>query len=422
MRAFTLGREVAAAPGFLERALRDATLSRLEGLERGALAIEDAGARHELGRSPADDPLSATVVVRRPSFWSSLALRGSVGAGESWMRGDWDCDDLASAVRIVLRHREVMDGLDSGLARLAAPALRALHALRGNSRAGARRNISAHYDLGNDFFGEILDETMTYSCGIFESAEATLADASRAKIARLCRKLELRPSDHLLEIGTGWGALAAFAAKEHGCRVTSVTISREQHAAAVERVRREGVSDRVSVLLHDYRDVKGSFDALVSVEMIEAVGDRRLGEFFRTCGSLLVPEGRMALQAITIRDCEFERHLRSVDFIKAHVFPGSCIPSTAALLDRVARETDLRLVHLEDLTPHYVRTLREWRHNLEGGWRRLRERGYSEEMLRGFEFYLAYCEAGFAERYLGDVQALLVRPGWRGAAPLPALV
>jgi cyclopropane-fatty-acyl-phospholipid synthase len=279
-------------------------------------------------------------------------------------------------------------------------------------------NIAAHYDLGNDFYALFLDRTMTYSSGLFESPDATLEEASLAKYDRICRKLTLSSRDHVLEIGTGWGGFALHAATNYGCRVTTTTISRAQQDFARERIRGAGLEGRVDVLLQDYRNLTGKYDKLVSIEMIEAVGHHYLNAFFNACSGLLKDDGEMLLQAITIRDQVFDRHKRSVDFIKRYIFPGSCIPSVAAISLAVARVTDLRLFHLEDITPHYARTLQAWRRKFFDNLEEVRKLGYPETFIRMWEYYLSYCEAGFAERYLGDAQMLFTKPLSR-KEPLP---
>jgi cyclopropane-fatty-acyl-phospholipid synthase len=387
---------------------RQAVLGRLGKLERGLLTVEDAEGTVTLGRA-APDGLSARLTVRRPGFWRRLALGGSVGAGESFADGDWDADDLTAVVRILARNRAALSGLDGGLAWLRRPAAGLFALLRGNSRAGARRNIADHYDLGNDFFALMLDPTMTYSAAVFDPPEATLEEASRRKLDMLCQKLELGPRDHLLEIGSGWGSMAIHAATRTGCRVTTTTISRAQHELATERVARAGLAGRVTVLLEDYRDLTGQYDKVVSVEMIEAIGAGQYPTFFDRCAARLVPGGRLAVQAITISDQHYERARRQVDFIKRHVFPGGCIPSVTALVDAATTASDLRLRHLEDLTPHYARTLVAWRDNLAARQEAVAKLT-TERFRRLWDFYLCYCEGGFAERYVGLVQMVFDRP------------
>lgn len=393
-----------------ERLLRRQVLRRLAGLGSGAIRLREPGREAQLLGEPAAALGTVTLAVRDPAFFAAVAARGALGAGESWVAGHWTCDDLPRLVQMLLRDRAVLDGLDRGLAALFRPVLRAWHALRRNSRAGSRRNIAAHYDLGNDFFACFLDPTLTYSCALFAARDVTLEQAQTAKLERLCRLLDLQPGEHLLEIGTGWGSMALHAARHFGARVTTTTISREQWALATDRVRAAGLQDRVEVLLRDYRDLDGSYDKLVSVEMVEAVGHQYLPTFFRRCGQLLRPGGRMALQAITIADQHYRRALRTVDFIKRHVFPGSFIPSTTALVTAATAASDLRLRGMDDLGEHYAETLHRWRGELLRSAAQIRELGYPDELVRTWDFYLAYCEGGYRERYLGLNQMVFDRP------------
>jgi cyclopropane-fatty-acyl-phospholipid synthase len=382
---------------------RKALVSRLRNLREGRIVLDG-----EAHGTPGW--LEAKVEVQKARFFASVALGGAAGAGESYRDGDWTCDDLVSLVRILVRNRDVMQGLEGGLARLLLPLRSLAHALRRNSRRGSRRNVADHYDLGNDFFSLFLDETWMYSCAFFERPESTLAEASAAKNERLCRMLALRPRDRLLEIGAGWGGFAIHAASRHGCHVTTTTISREQHAFAVERVRRAGLEGRVTVLLEDWRDLRGRFDRLVSIEMIEAVGHHYLDAWFGKCAELLEPDGLFALQSILIADRFYESARREPDFIKRNVFPGSCIPSMERILRATSRATDFRLLRLEEIGPHYARTLRLWRENLSRNADRARSLGFDDRFLRTWEFYFCYCEGGFLEGHIGDAQMLFGRP------------
>lgn len=398
-------------PSFLDSLARRAVLARLEDLAQGRLTLREAQGVTVFGSG--DEP-AALVDVHDPAFYRAVALGGHVGAAEAYASGDWTSPDLTALVRLFVRNRDVLDGLEKGLARLVQPARAALHALNRNSVSGSRRNIQAHYDLGNDFFRHFLDETMTYSAGIFQEPGASLRDASAAKYDRLCRKLELSADDHVVEIGTGWGGFALHAARAYGCRVTTTTISREQHALATQRVATAGLSGRVEVLLKDYRELEGRFDKLVSIEMIEAVGHQYFGTFFERCARLLAPDGLAAVQAITIQDRLYESARKEVDFIKRYIFPGSCIPSIS-VLSGAAAPTDMRLVHLEDLTPHYAETLRRWRRRFLANWPQIAELGFDETFKRLWEFYFCYCEGGFDERVLGSVQLTFAKP--EAAAP-----
>jgi cyclopropane-fatty-acyl-phospholipid synthase len=394
-------------------AWRRLLLPRLTALE-GVLRIREGGTEVTLGRS-APDGLAAAITVHRPRMWRRAALGGSVGAAEAYADGDWDADDLTALVQLFARNDDTLGRLEGGLALLRAPLERAAHALRRNTHRGASRNIAAHYDLGNEFFELMLDPSLTYSCAIFPRPDASLEEASIHKLDLLCKKLDLRPSDHLVEIGTGWGSMAIHAAQQYGCRVTTTTISRNQHELATERVLQAGLQDRVTVLLRDYRDLTGRYDKLVSVEMIEAVGAEYYPAFFARCAALLLPGGRAAIQAITMTDQKYDRARREVDFVKRHVFPGSCIPSVTALLAAATRASDLRLTHLEDFTPHYARTLATWRANLDLR-REAAERFGDPWFHRMWRYYLCYCEGGFRERYTGLVQMVMARPGRAGEA------
>lgn len=418
MSATTLPRVTPAktpTPHFLDGVAKRAAQARLAGIRHGRITLSDGGTRFHYGAPSARCPLEAAVHVHDPRFWSELAFGGSIGAGEAYMEGYWSTDDLTALVRILLQNREVLDGLETGLARLTAPLQKGLHWLNRNTRTGSRRNVAAHYDLGNDFFALFLDPTMMYSSAIFERPGMTLEQAQRARLEGICAKLDLRATDHLLEIGTGWGGMAIHAAQRYGCRVTSTTISREQFALARERVAAAGVADRVTLLLDDYRDLRGRYDKLVSIEMIEAVGHLYFEDYFSQCGRLLKDDGLMLLQAITIADQRYEAALGSVDFIQRHIFPGSTIPSVTAMLASLTRSSDMKLVHLEDIGPHYATTLRRWRENFLGNIDAVRALGYPERFVRMWEFYLCYCEGGFEERAIGDVQMLLAKPGSRRA-------
>jgi cyclopropane-fatty-acyl-phospholipid synthase len=409
-----------AQAGPIQALGRRAMLGLLSRLPDGELRIVHEGGTLAFGRRTARCPLSATIEVRHPQFWADAAFGGTVGAGESWIRGDWTCDDLTSLVRIMVVNRELMNSMDTGFAVVSAPLRRLLHWMNRNSPQGSRRNIAAHYDLGNDLFRLFLDETMAYSCGIFETPQSTLHQASLAKFDAVCRKLDLRPGERLVEIGTGWGGLAVHAAKHYGVQVTTTTISREQHDFAAELIAREGLGGRVTLLLDDYRELRGRYDKLVSIEMIEAVGHRYLDTYLGRCSSLLEPHGAALIQAITLQDQFYEQALRSVDFIQRFIFPGSFIPSVSVILDSLRRATDLKLFHLEDIGPHYATTLRHWRQRFLARLPEVRALGYPDEFVRMWEFYLCYCEGGFLERQLGDVHLLLTKPGCR-RAPIATL-
>jgi len=421
--AESLPRGLQAGWGTLDRFLRERLCATLDQLRGGQLRLQDELGERVLGAAASDgrEPLRPTLRVHDPAFYRALAGNGSVGAGESFIDGEWDCDDLVALVRLLVRNRDLLDGMETGLARLGGLAMRWLHAARRNTRAGSRRNIAAHYDLGNEFFELFLDEDMMYSAAMFASPADTLEQASRRKLRRICEKLDLRASDHLLEIGTGWGGMAIFAAREYGCRVTTTTISARQHALAVERVRAAGLADRITLLRQDYRDLDGNYDKLVSIEMVEAVGHQFLDGYFEKCARLLAPGGLALVQAITIEDHRYAQALHSVDFIKRHVFPGSFIPCASVLVESAARAGRLRLLNLEEFGDSYALTLRHWRQRFIARREQARALGLDERFLRLWEFYLCYCEGGFLEQAIGDAQLLLAAPGNARAQYLPGL-
>jgi cyclopropane-fatty-acyl-phospholipid synthase len=401
---FSTPMEVASRSG--GSAWRRAVLAGLARLRGGTLELTEGGVCQRLGE-PGD--LSARITVRDPRFWRRVALGGSLGAGEAYADGDWDTDDLTAVVRLLVRTGAAAEGLDGGLSLVRRPLDLAFALLRRNSRDGARRNIADHYDLGNDFFALMLDPTMTYSSAVWDLPGCTLEGAQVRKLDLLCMRLRLGPEDHLLEIGTGWGSLALHAARRYGCRVTTTTLSAAQHALATERVRAAGLQDRITLLREDYRDLRGRYDKVVSCEMIEAIGAAQYPTFFATCAALLAPGGLLALQAITIADRHYHRARREVDFIKRHVFPGSCIPSITALTTAAAR-SDLVLRQLQDHGRDYARTLAAWRGNLAAN-RAAMEELTDERFRRLWHFYLCYCEGGFAEGHIGVAQLTFARPG-----------
>ena len=398
----------------VRRLARKLLFDQLRKIRHGRLRLLDLGVDERFGGAGEGVP-DVTIRVRNPRFYWDVILAGTVGAGEAYINGYWHCDDLAGLVRLMVMNRHLMNAVDAGWSRVSAPLLKLMHWLNRNDKTGSRRNISAHYDLGNRFFELFLDETMAYSCGIFQRPEASLLEASTAKFDAALSKLALLPGQHLLEIGTGWGGLAIHAAQNYGCRVTTTTISREQYEFAKERVARAGLQSRITLLLEDYRDLRGEYDALVSIEMIEAVGHQYLDTYFGRCSALLKPSAAMLLQSITIRDQFYDQARRSVDFIKRFIFPGSFIPSVRVMTDSLERATDLKISHLEDIGPHYARTLKAWRERFLARQSEVRALGYPETFVRMWEYYLCYCEGGFEERQLGVVQMLLTKPQSRRA-------
>lgn len=410
----------AASP--LDRLLRRRLLDTLAGLRGGAIVLSDACGTTLVG--DADAAARIDVHVDDLRFYRLAAASGSVGAGEAYIEGYWRCSDLVALVRLLVRNRDLLDAMEGGLARIGGAALRLWHAARRNTRSGSRRNIAAHYDLGNDFFALFLSPDLMYSSALFEGEDDTLEAASTRKLERICQWLQLRPGDRVVEIGTGWGGFALHAAHHHGCHVTTTTISREQHALARQRVAEAGLEDRITPLLQDYRDLDGRYDKLVSIEMVEAVGARYLPAYLGRIGELLAPDGLALLQAITIEDHRYKQALASVDYIKRFVFPGSFIPSIEALLQAKTRASDLQLVAQQDFGHSYALTLRAWRQRFLAQLPTVRAQGFDERFIRLWEFYLAYCEGGFRERSIGVSHLLMARPGYRpgmaGAIPAEA--
>jgi cyclopropane-fatty-acyl-phospholipid synthase len=392
----------------IEGASRRLALGLLSRLHDGRLELaEPDGRRLSFGDDDAD--LAATVEVHSQRFYRSL-LRGSVGLGEAYRDGIWDCGDLVTLIRIITRNLHGLDRWRRRAHPLLAPLQRTLWRVPRNSRRAARRHISAHYDLGNNLFALFLDESMMYSSAVFPSADATLGAAQEHRLERVCQALELGPDDHLLEIGTGWGAMAAHAASRYGCRVTTTTISEEQREGALRRIRDAGVEDRVTVLLEDYRDLRGRYTKLVSLEMIEAVGWQYFDLFFRRCSDLLEPDGLLFLQAILIDDRLYEVEKAARSFANTLIFPGGCLPSLEVIQRSVARQTDMSTVWLEEIGDHYARTLALWRGRFLANSDLAGELGYDEPFRRLWTLWLAMSEAGFRERRLRDVQVLFAKP------------
>jgi cyclopropane-fatty-acyl-phospholipid synthase len=396
----------------IDRFVRTQIHRRLEALRAGTLTVRDGLESRTFGGEARTD-LRAVIDVRSPKLYRRLATGGALGAAESYLRGEWTADDLPMALRIFAANLDAADGLESRAARALNLGAVLAHRLRRNTHAGSRRNIHDHYDLGNDLFALFLDDTMTYSCGIFEHPGATMHEASVAKLDLVCRKLELSPRDHVLEIGSGWGSFAIHAASRYGCRVTTTTISDAQHEVVASRIAVAGLTGRVTLLKQDYRALDGVYDKLVSIEMIEAVGPQYLDAYFENCSRLLRPDGQMLLQGIIMPEHRYAAYLRSADFIQRYVFPGSALVSIGAISASLGRATDFSINHVEDLAPHYAATLGRWRERFMDRLDEVRALGYDERFVRLWEYYLAYCEAGFAERCTGVVQVLLTKPACR---------
>jgi cyclopropane-fatty-acyl-phospholipid synthase len=397
--------------GVVDGLFRRAVHQTLAGLSRGALTLVDRMEKTTFGGGVADP--TSVVEIRDARFYRRLVTGGSLAAAESYLDGDWDCDGLTDLIRLLVRNERTLNRLDGTTSRFAAIGARLRHFLRANTKSGSRTNIRAHYDLGNEFFQLWLDDTMAYSSGVFRDRSNSLHAASTEKFDRVCRKLDLQRDDRMIEIGSGWGGLALHAAGVYGAHVTTTTISERQFEETQRRVSAAGFGRRIAPLLQDYRDLEGKFDKLVSIEMIEAVGHQYLDVFFRRCSDLLEPDGTMLIQAIVMPESRHAAYLRSVDFIQRYIFPGGCLPSVASMLESVGRASDLRLVHVEDLAPHYAETLRRWHRRFLERVDDVRRLGYDERFIRLWRFYLSYCEALFEERHIGVVQLQFDKPECR---------
>lgn len=403
---------------WLDDFARKTLLKLMEKITKGHLTLEDKGEVYSFGETKDQTHLIAHISVTHPSFYRMVLFGGSIGSGEAYMFKTWWSPDLVQVIRLMSINMAVLQELDSAWSSLYNFACRIAHRLRPNSLVKARENISAHYDLSNDFFSLFLDKTMLYSAAIFPSKDSTLEQASLHKMAHICERLQLNSQDHLLEIGTGWGGMAIYAAKNTGCKVTSVTISKEQFSYACDWVKREGLEHQVTILLQDYRHISGQFDKLVSIEMIEAVGHEYYRSYFSKCSSLLKPNGLMLIQAITIQDQRFEYAHKNTDFIQQYIFPGGCLPSNAVIAKHINEDTDMQIIGLEDITLDYARTLEAWRTKFFNKIAVVKQLGFDDTFIRMWDFYLCYCEGGFRERAISTAQFLFAKPERRILAPI----
>ncbi len=387
----------------------------LENIQVGSITIHDGDEVLSYGDKDVPGEPHAEVRVHDSMVYRHVLLGGSMGSGESYMQGHWSSPDLTEVIRLFTANMAVLASMDASGSLTRKLGLKIAHMFNNNTLTGSRRNISAHYDLGNDFFELFLDKSMMYSSAVFPKKSASLEEAAEHKLDLICQQLELKPTDHLLEIGTGWGGMAIHAAKNYGCRVTTTTISQEQYNYARERVRAEGLEDQITLLCEDYRELTGSYDKLVSIEMIEAVGHQFYQNYFNKCSSLLKNDGLMVIQAITMVDQRYEMARDSVDFIKRYIFPGGCLPSIEVISQHLRKDTDMQMVHLRDITEDYADTLAHWRERFFGRIEEVRRQGFDSTFERMWEFYLCYCEGGFRERVIGTVQLTFAKPGYRFA-------
>ncbi len=402
--------------------LRKLVHRHLGTMRRGTLVIEERDQKSRFGGSANESSatetsigsdINAFIVVEDPATYRAIAVNGVVGAAEAYMDGHWTTPDLVAVIRFFVSNIGELKSMDGERDWSNKLALGLLERFTRNSISGSKKNISAHYDLGNDFFELFLDPTMMYSSALFEADSMTLEQASIAKLDALCQKLQLKPTDHLVEIGTGWGGMALHAARNYGCKVTTTTLSQRQMEHTKKMVEQAGLTDKITVLMKDYRELTGTYDKLVSIEMIEAVGHQYFSEYFAKCSNLLKPHGLMALQAITITDQRYEQARKSVDFIQRYIFPGGCLPSIGVIAEQTARHTDMNVLSVSDMTRDYAITLKHWRESFTENIDRIRALGFDERFIRMWMYYLCYCEGGFRERVIGVYQVLSAKPDYR---------
>ena len=396
-----------------DRIARHLIFTILEKIKYGRILIIENQETFVFGNRESSDSPHAVLIINDPSVYRSFLMRGTIGAGETFMLGKWSSPDLVNVVRIMSRNLEVMNTLDDKWAILKKSASYLIHKINNNSIRGSRKNIAAHYDLSNDFFRTFLDPAMMYSSAIYPEEASGLDSAAVYKLDHICQKLELKPTDHLLEIGTGWGGMAIHAARKYGCRVTTTTLSEAQYHYARQQIKDAGLEDRITLLLKDYRELEGSYDKIVSIEMIEAVGHKYYSQYFMKCSELLRQDGLMLIQAITMPDQRYERAIRSVDFIQHYIFPGGELPSIEVIAKHISKDTDMQIIGTEDITKHYARTLADWKARFNRGRVQVKNLGFDDVFIRMWEFYFSYCEGGFRERVVGTSQFLFAKPGYR---------
>ena len=396
---------------FLTSVFKNGLKKKLGHLNVGCISVVDGVDKFSFGDTGSE--LRVNVQVHSQEFYVMTGSGGAMGIAEAYILGYWTSDDVVMLMRIILKNRSILLSLNNGFAKILSPINKLIHRSRQNTLKGSKENILAHYDLSNDFYKLWLDPTMTYSCAYFKDTNTTLEDASIEKLDRMCRKLNLSEKDNILEVGTGWGSFSIHAAKNYGCSITTTTISDAQYEYAKARVVEEGLESKINVINKDYRKLDGQYDKIVSIEMIEAVGYEYISEYFKKLSSLLKPDGLMALQGITYNDQNFDTYKDSVDFIKKYIFPGSCLISISQIIDVIKNKTDLSMIDMEDITRHYAETLNRWRKNFMSVLPEVKEMGYSKAFINMWEFYFLYCEAGFLERNIGDVQMVFAKSGAR---------
>jgi cyclopropane-fatty-acyl-phospholipid synthase len=396
---------------WFENKCRNLVISLLDKLQKASLEIEEAGQITRLGN--VDAKLCGKIIVQDASMYVDFVKGGSIAAAEAYIAKKWTTPNLTEVIQVFARCQEQLDEIEKQGAWFTQLKNKIFHRKNANTQSGSKNNILAHYDLGNELYTRFLDSTMMYSSAIYSDTATELHEAQLNKLKTICDKLDLKPTDHLIEIGTGWGGLAIFAAEHYGCQVTTTTISDAQYEFAVDKVKTKGLEDKITLLKKDYRLLEGKYDKLVSIEMIEAVGHEFMAEFFAKCNSLLKDDGLMLVQAITILDSRYDHYRTNVDFIQRYIFPGGCLPSIAIMSKHVAEQTNMMLDNIQDIGLHYARTLADWRKGFDSNWQALTEFGFDEQFKRLWHFYLAYCEGAFLERVISTHHLVLRKPNYR---------
>ena len=395
----------------LHRMAKALVFRQLKKIDTGYISIQEGNKKFSFGKK---GNLSAHITVHDPRFYGALAFGGSIGVSEAFMQKYWSVNDLTKLIRIMAINQNAMDQLESLFNVFLKPILKCLHYLNQNSVKGSRINISKHYDLGNDFFSLFLDSTMMYSSAVFKNPQDSLYQGSMHKLEMICQGLELNAQDHVIEIGSGWGGFAIYAARNFGCMVTTTTISKQQYLFVKQKIKDLKLTHKIKVLLSDYRHLKGQYSKLVSIEMLEAVGYQYYDTYFKVCSHLLKPDGIAFIQTITIADQRYEKAKHSVDFIQRYIFPGSCIPSLTALQNSITESSDLKIYQVRDIGDHYARTLALWRIAFFKRLSEVKALGFDDVFIRMWHFYLAYCEGGFKEKAISDIHLKLIKPDYRG--------
>ncbi|MGI9130755.1 MAG: class I SAM-dependent methyltransferase [Candidatus Methylopumilus sp.] len=394
----------------LHRLARSLVFNQLRKIKIGHIAIMEGAKKISFGKK---GKLNVVITVYDPRFYGALAFGGSIGVSEAFMQRFWSVSDLTKLIRIMAINQDAMDQLEGLFNIFLKPLLKCLHYLNQNSIKGSQINISKHYDLGNDFFSLFLDSTMMYSSAVFKNPHDSLYKGSIHKLDTICQRLELTSQDHVIEIGSGWGGFAIYAVQHYGCKVTTTTISKEQYKYIKQKIKDLKLSHKITILFSDYRHLKGKYDKLVSIEMLEAVGYQYFDTYFKVCSDLLKPDGLALIQTITIADQRYEKAKQSVDFIQRYIFPGSCIPSITALQSSITQSSDLKIYSIQDIGEHYARTLALWREAFFENLKEVKALGFDDAFIRMWHFYLSYCEGGFKEKVISDIHLKLIKPGYR---------